>query len=243
MLNFDRLPTKKPRLSQGTPEVHVAVNFVAPIPGAVSVETERKSTPRSYTSLPVNKTPSSSSSPDFNLPVCLLLELMDIDDPSPTFKYVEFEDDLRENGVEGILDVYRIPQMLLVTFGNLEFYGADHLHTYIEERLMPLIKPGKEEGWHKGGSVVAGTRDVEKNGAICKQEPDACLDVEVEDDRHFTSLWKGKGWLLKEESVEAITVWPSDEEEEVEAVLPPIAVLDDAGTTSDSSESFECTEA
>ena len=91
--------------------------------------------------------------------------------------------------------------------------------------------------------MVAGTRDVEKNGAICKQELDACLDVEVEDDRRFTSLWKGKGWLLKEESVEAIMVWPSDEEEEVEAVLPPIAVLDDAGTTSDSSKSFECTEA
>ena len=163
---------------------------------------------------------------------------MDIDNPSPTFKYVKFKDNLCENRAKGILDVYHIPRMLLVTFGNLECYGADHLCTYIEEGLMPLIKPGvKEDGQHRGGSMVAGMQDVEKNGAICKQKLDPCLDVEVEDDCHFTSLWKGKGWLLKEESVEAIMVWPSDEEE-VEATVPPIAVLDDTGTTSDSSESM-----
>ena len=228
-------------------EVHVAVNFASSIPGAVSVERERKGIPCSYTSSPDNEGPAEgSSSSEFNPPICLLLELMDIDDPSPTFRYVDCEQDLRKLGVRGILDVYRIPRMLLATFGELNFYGADRLHTYIEERLMPLIKPGGKEGGRQEegsvvqeeGSVVVGTQDAEGSKAIYKRELDACSDVEVEDDSHFTSLRKGKGRMLKEESMEAIMVWPSDEEDEVEAALPPIAVLDDAGTTSESSESF-----
>ena len=59
------------------------------------MEMEKKHTLRSYTLSPNNESlaePSSSS--EFNPPVCLLLELMNIDDPSPTFKYVEFENEL-----------------------------------------------------------------------------------------------------------------------------------------------------
>ena len=127
------------------PEDHVAVNFASPIPGAASVEMERKHTPQSYTSSPDNESPASpSSSSDFNPPIRLLLELMDIDDPSPYFKYVDVEQDFRKLGIRGILDVYRLPRMVLATFGNLKWYGANHLHSYIEKRLMPLIKPGEE---------------------------------------------------------------------------------------------------
>ena len=62
----------------GTPEIHVAVNFVAPIPEVASVEMEGKNTPRSYTSLPDNESPATLSlSSEFNPPVRLLLELMD----------------------------------------------------------------------------------------------------------------------------------------------------------------------
>ena len=232
------MPTKKARLSQGTPEVHVAVNFASPIPGAVSVKRERKGVPRSCTSSPDNEDPAeASSSSEFNPPVRLLLELMDIDDPAPDFKYVECEQELRKLGIRGILDVYRIPRMVLATFGDLRWYGANHLHTYIEERLMPLIKPGgKESGRQEEGSVVVGTQDVEDE-VICKRELDASSDVEVEE-RSFTGLEKGKGRVLKEESMETIMVWPSDEEEEVEATLPSIAVLNDTGATSESSESL-----
>ena len=38
--------------------------------------------------------------------------------------------------------------------------------------------------------------------------------------------------------METIMVWPSEEEEEVEAALPSIAVLNDTGATSESSKSI-----
>ena len=115
---------------------------------------------------------------------------------------------------------------------------------------MPLIKLGEEVyGKQKGGSTVAGTQDVEEKGEVgenmvtcsdvdtCLDE-DTCSDVAVEDDGHIEASWKGKGQLLKEESKEVIMVWPSDEENAVEATLPPIDMLDDDGATSESSESF-----
>ena len=130
---------------------------------------------------------------------------------------------------------------------------ANHLLKYIDECLMPLIKPGgKVDGTQErgstveeGGSMSTGTRDVEGNEIICKEEGlDACSDIAVEDDAHRASSWKGKGKgkLMKEESEEVITVWPSDDENEVAATLPPIAVLDDTGSTSESSKSFASAE-
>ena len=226
------------------------MNFASPIPGAAPVEVGRNQVPRSYTSSPDTADPDvPSSSLEFNPPIRLLLELMDIDDPSPTFKYVDFENELRKFNVRGILDVHRLPTMLLATFGDLKDYGARHLQAYVKERLMPLIKPGRKVKTEEGGSgsvvtdtqeggsgsVVADTQEVDE---ICKLEYlDACSDVAVEDGGHTTGLWKGKGRLLKEESREVIMVWPSDEEDD--DALPPIEVLhDDAGTASESSESF-----
>ena len=166
---------------------------------------------------------------------------MDINDPLPTFKYVEFEHELRKFGVRGILDVHRLPRMVLATFSELKWYGANHLQAYIEEHLMPLIKPRRKmDGTQEGGSgsVVADTQEVE---GICKLDNlDACLDVAVEDSSHTTGLWKGKRRLLKEESKEIIMVWPSNDEKEDEATLPLIEVLrDNAGTILESSKSFE----
>ena len=83
--------------------------------------------------------------------------------------------------------------------------------------------------------MVVGMQDVEDE-VICKWELDALLDVEVEE-HSFTGLEKGKGQVLKEESMETIMVWPSDKEE-VEAVLLSIAMLNDTGATSESSESL-----
>ena len=121
---------------------------------------------------------------------------------------------------------------------------------------MLLIKPGgrvdgTQEGGSMGGSmkqeersVSAHTQDVEGNKEVCKQEDlDACSDIVVEDGSHMMGLWKGKGKLLKEESKEIIMVWPSDDEDESEAMLPPIAMLDDGGNISESSKSFASTEA
>ena len=233
------MPTKKACLLQGTPEVHVVVNFASPIPGEVSVEREQKGVPCSCTSLPDNEDPAEvSSSSEFNLPVHLLLELMDIDDPAPNFKYVECEQELRKLSIRGILDVYCIPRMVLATFSDLRWYGANHLHTYIKEHLMLLIKPrGKGSGRQEEGSMVIGTQDVEDE-VIFKQELDASSDVEVEEHNGFMGLKKGKGQVLKEKCMETIMVWPSDEEEEVKVVLLSIAMLNDTGTTSKSSESL-----
>ena len=61
---------------------------------------------------------------------------MDIDNPLPTFKYVEFECELQKFGVRGILDMHYLPRMVLATFGELKWYGASHLQAYIEEQLM-----------------------------------------------------------------------------------------------------------
>ena len=147
-LNFDRGPTKKACHSHSTPEVHVAVNFGSQNPGAVasvaSVEIEKNLAPRSCTSSPDIESPVVPSSPlEFNPPILLLLQLMDLNDPSKTFKYIEFEQEFRKFGIRGILDVYRLPRMVLATFGTLGWYGANHLHAYIEGRLMSLIKPGE----------------------------------------------------------------------------------------------------
>ena len=113
--------------------------------------------------------------------------------------------------------------MALVTFGP-GWYGANHLHMYIEGRLLPLIKWGEGkvgDGKQEGGSVEA-----EGHVVVFKLEDS---DAVVESDGHIPSLWKGKGRLLKEESNKAIIVWLSDDEnnEEERLSLPPIVVLDD----------------
>ncbi|KAF8262287.1 hypothetical protein EI94DRAFT_1704899 [Lactarius quietus] len=210
-INFNCLSTKRLCCSHGLPNVHVAVNFRSLVPGAATLKVECPISP-----------PKLTSSLGFNPPVCLLLELMDIDDPSPTFKYVHVEEEFRVLRVKGILDVYCLPQMVLATFGSLGWDGANHLHAYIKRWLMPLIKPGLES---TGGEqeVVDCTQEVDKS-MVGKEEPEA---------DHILSSWKGKGWLLKEESKEVIVVWSSDEENEPEpeGTLPPIEVLDKDMTT------------
>lgn len=150
---------------------------------------------------------------------------MDIDDPCEHFKYVDFENEMRKFGIRGILDVHNLPRMVLAEFGSLGWYGANHLHAYIKERLLPLIKPGEKRV--AGGSKVEGYMASEESGAV------------KESDR-IPSLWKGKGPLLKEESKEAIIEWPSDDEEELQErqSLPPIEVLDDDDDASTESSGF-----
>ena len=117
---------------------------------------------------------------------------------------------------------------------------------------MLLIKPGERvDGTQEGGStkqgersMSAGMQDVKGNKEQCKQESlNACSDIMVEDGGHMAGLWKEKGRLLKEKSKEIIMVWPSEDEDESEATLPPIAVLDDGGNILESSESFASAEA
>jgi hypothetical protein len=204
------------------------------MPGAAAsvppVEVETNSVPRSASSSPDIECPVAPSSPlHFNPPILVLLQLMDLDDPCPHFKYVEFEQEFRSFGVRGILDVHRLPRMVLATFGTLGWYGANHLHSYIEKRLMPLIKPGEE-------------RVVEQEAGSGKVEGYVAQEAVVKKEGgQIPSLWKGKGRLLKEESEEAIVVWPSDDEndKEEQQSLPPIEVLDDDDdTATESSGSF-----
>ncbi|KAH9025883.1 hypothetical protein EDB85DRAFT_2149506 [Lactarius pseudohatsudake] len=193
---FDRPATKKPRHSHGTPEVHVAVNIAAPCP----------------MSMP-NTAPPTAPADHINPPVCMLLELMDIHDPSPTFSYVDTELDLAEFSMKTVMQVYGMHQVLLATIGGLGKEGAHSLHAYVDKWLLPVIRPkGK-------GSAVGG-----------RQEDVVAVEVEeVQGDR------KGKGRilgrLLEEERREAILV-SSDEEGEQKRQgqakdedVPPIEVL------------------
>lgn len=180
-------------------------------------------------------TPSSSSG--FNPPVRILLELMDIDEPAPNFKYTQVEKNFLNENVRGIRDVYRLPRMVLATFEPLGWYGADRLHKYIEERLMPLLIPGWQnqvDGKREGRSMVDCTEEAEGHVADHKRED--------EGEGRIPSSWKGKGRLLKEESKEVIIEWLSEDENETDALqaFPP---LDDGyRTVSESSESLESVE-
>jgi hypothetical protein len=227
MLNFDRLPTKKSRYS-GTPEVHVAVNIALPMTVTPTqqqsavihmLDTHQACSPV-FPALPTARS--------FNPPVHLLLELMDIDEPSPNLKYIDLESELVEFGIPGVLDLYRLPKMVLATFGSLTLDEAGYLHAYMENWLRLLIQP-------EGGSVVP---DGKQEG------------VAVEDVGHVAGAKKGKGRLVKEESKEIVIVWSSDEEcvkDESKDLLPPIEVLgskykdneDDAAVTDSSESSIE----
>ncbi|KAI9454053.1 hypothetical protein BJY52DRAFT_1189175 [Lactarius psammicola] len=222
-LNFNRLPMKKSRLSHKTPpEVHVAVNFASPHPGTEVPYT------LSSTTHQVNQQPSSShgtpsksegtsddthfdvSSPQvMDLTVCLLLELMDRDDPDPDLQYGDLEGELGEAGISGVVDLYRLPEGLLATFGKLGLERARRLHACVEERLMPLMLPGR--------------RDVEKGG------------VAGGSGRRAEATTKKS--VMKRQSREVIVVWSSPEpsanvkddivdvEDEDEDELPSIEVL------------------
>lgn len=232
MLNFDRLPTKKSRHS-GTPEVHVAVNIASPMtstanqwqPSVIDALNAHQASSPAEPTLPPART--------FNPPVRMLLELMDIDEPSPNLKYVDLESELVEFGIPGVLDLYKLPRMVLATFSSLTLDEAGSLHAYVENRLKLLIQPG-------GGSM-APVADGKQDGVV------------VENGGHVAGAGKGKGQLLKEESLDVVFVWSSDEEDvpvkENKDLLPPIDVLggkcedadeDDAAT--ESSESFASVE-
>ncbi|SRR6266702_892363 len=216
------MPAKRPRLSGGAPEVHVAVNIAPPLPGKEASYTVNTTThhidkhPLSSQGTPsepkkLGASPqmcAATSTPERpNPPVRLLLELMDIDDPAPDMQYVSMEEELVEMGMPGIREVYKMPVELLATFGCLGIGGATRLHAYIKERLLPVIGPAQDEG------VVSGEKSVKLEGTD----------------------GKGKGKrLVKEESQDVIVEWPSDEqdplgEDEIDDSdeLPPIEVLED----------------
>ncbi|KAH9009805.1 hypothetical protein EDB85DRAFT_1902729 [Lactarius pseudohatsudake] len=201
---FDRPPTtnKRARHSHGVPEVHVAVNIASPgsTAGAsvTSVTSETHPATRSRqrsTSMPNAATPTPTAH-TINLPVRMLLELMDIHDPSPTFNYVDMESELADFGMKTVMDVYEMHQALLGTVGGLGKEGARSLHVYVKKWLLPLIRPNGEGGTVGDRQEEAAVEVVEVVGPSC-----------VPGDR------KGKGRMLKEECHEAIFIWSSDDEE------------------------------
>ncbi|KAH9026437.1 hypothetical protein EDB85DRAFT_2149151 [Lactarius pseudohatsudake] len=130
-----------------------------------------------------------------NPPVRMLLELMDIHDPSPTFSYVDKESDLADFGMKTVMQVYGMHQVLLATVGSLGKEGARGLHAYVDKWLLLVIRPkGK-------GSAVGG-----------RQEDVVAVEVEeVQGDRKDKGRILGR--LLEEEHCKAILV-SSDEEGE-----------------------------
>jgi hypothetical protein len=222
-VNFDRMPAKKPRVSGSAPEVHVAVNFGSPLPGTEASYTVNGTThhvvqqPLASSSGTSSKLERALKRP--NLPVRLLLELMDLDDLTIDLKYVDVEEQLKDNGMTGILEVYETPMELLVKIGCLGSDGASCLHKYIKERLLPVIQgegmvSGEKEGAASGEEE--GTESGEKEGVASGKQ------IEV----------AGGKRLVKKESKEEVIVWPSDErdplgEDKIEEELPPIEVLDE----------------
>ncbi|KAI9452633.1 hypothetical protein BJY52DRAFT_1226005 [Lactarius psammicola] len=239
MKGFDRSSTKKPRHSRGTPEVHVAVNIASPVPAtgasvtSVVSDTHQDNCRPTSVSNVAHPTPPATN--HLNPPVRMLLELMDLHDPALDFKYVDLESELVEFGMKGVMDVYKMPQVLLASFGCLGKEGTRSLHAYVRKWLLPLIQPEGE------GRVVGGKRE------------DAA--VKVTEVGHVTGDRKGKGRLLKEESRDVIIVWSSDEDKDEEGEQgtqgmddkngsPPIEVLkneddeDEDNAATDTSESF-----
>ncbi|KAH9026936.1 hypothetical protein EDB83DRAFT_2319709 [Lactarius deliciosus] len=193
--------TKRARNSHGVPEVHVAVNIASPgsTAGAsvtsVTSETHPAQSRQRPTSMPNTATPTANT---IDLPVRMLLELMDIHDPSPTFNYVDMESELVDFGMKTVMQVYEMHQVLLETVGGLGKEGARSLHVYVKKWLLPVIRPN-------GEGVTVGDRQEE-----------VVEVVEVVGPSRVPGDRKGKGRMPKEECHEAIFVWSSDEEGEQE---------------------------
>ena len=64
------------------------------------------------------------TSKSYNIPVQLLLQLMDSDNPALDLKYVDVEEDLVEMGLVGIVEVDEMPMELLTMIGCLGKDGA-----------------------------------------------------------------------------------------------------------------------
>ncbi|KAH9039771.1 hypothetical protein EDB85DRAFT_1887185 [Lactarius pseudohatsudake] len=168
-----------------------------------------------------NTAPPTAPADHINPPVRMLLELMDIHDPSPTFSYVDTESDLAvwyENRDAGVRDAS----------GGLGKEGARSLHAYVDKWLF-----GDSTEGERGGLVTALLPLARKSGSGCGLG-----------DR------KGKGRilgrLLEEECHKAILV-SSDKEGEQKRQgqakdedVPPIEVLkneeDDETTDTESVE-------
>ncbi|KAI9443523.1 hypothetical protein H4582DRAFT_2054510 [Lactarius indigo] len=153
---FDRLPTsKRARNSHGVPEVHVAVNIASP--GSTAGASVTSVTSETHPATPSRQRPTSMPNPatptPIDLPVRLLLELMDIHDPSPTFDYVDMESELVDFGMSTVMEVYEMHQILLETVGGLGKEGACSLHAYVKKWLLPLMRPNGE-----GHGVTVGDR-------------------------------------------------------------------------------------
>ncbi|KAI9444148.1 hypothetical protein H4582DRAFT_2071725 [Lactarius indigo] len=207
---FDRLPTsKRARNSHGVPEVHVAVNIASP--GSTAGASVTSVTSETHPATPSRQRPTSMPNPatptPIDLPVRLLLELMDIHDPSLTFDYVDMESELVDFGMSTVMEVYEMHQVLLETVGGLGKEGARSLHAYVKKWLLPLMRPNGE-----GHGVTVGDR---QEVAVEDKVEDVEV-VEVVGPSRVPRDRKGKGRMLKEESHEAIFVWSSDEEGEQE---------------------------
>ncbi|KAI9434305.1 hypothetical protein H4582DRAFT_2060250 [Lactarius indigo] len=132
---FDRLPTsKRARNSHGVPEVHVTVNIA--LPGSTAGASVTSVTSETHPATPSRQRPMSMPNPatptpivnTIDLPVHLLLELMDIHDPSLTFDYVDMELELVDFGMSTVMEVYEMHQILLETVGGLGKEGTRSLH-------------------------------------------------------------------------------------------------------------------
>ena len=237
------MPAKKPRVSGGTPEVRVEVNFGSPRPGTEASYVVNGTTHHISQHPPSGSgTGNPETSKSYNIPVRLLLQLMDLDDLAPDLKYVDIEEDLVEMGLVGIVEVDEMPLELLATIGCLGKDGASRLQKYAREQLLPLTKNGggvmdkKEEG---------GLARGEKNGlARGGKEGDASgseKNVDKVCGLAGGGKWEARGkQLVKEESKDVVVEWPSDErdplgEDEIEDddELPPIEVLEEASDFSE----------
>ena len=69
---------------------------------------------------------------------------MDIDDPAEDLKYVSIEPELIARGITRILEVDRTPREELSQIACLGDDGARRLHTYIRDRLLPIMQHAQD---------------------------------------------------------------------------------------------------
>ena len=65
-----------------------------------------------------------------------VLALMDHESPSPDVRYMDALSNFQDMGREDVVDMHTLGIELMATFGALGVAGAQHLNTYMEERLL-----------------------------------------------------------------------------------------------------------
>lgn len=78
---------------------------------------------------------------------------MDAEEPERDVRYIDNLSEMRDFGLDDVLDVYRLEECYLATFGNLRREGARRLLQYTRDKLLAPLGLVKTERLSEGPSV------------------------------------------------------------------------------------------